>query len=89
MPHRPPDVSPWPFVGMGALVCVLFLDGAAALFAPWWVVALLVFVWVGLFVQACRWWTPLTTRLVWLAAAALALWLVVAVAGGIWLDWRL
>lgn len=73
---------------MGALVCVLFLDGAAALFAPWWAVTLLVLVWLVLFVQACRWWTPTTTRLVWLAVGAFALWLLAALGGGIWLDWR-
>lgn len=87
--RRPSDVSPWPFIGMGALACVLFLDGAAALFAPWWVVTLLVLTWVVLFVEACRSWTPLATRPAVLAGVGFAIWLVVAVAGGIWLDWRL
>ncbi len=72
---------------MGAMAAVLFLDGAALLLAPWWVVVVLLVVWVALFVWCTRWWTPHPGRLPWVAAAALGLWFVVMLGGGIALGW--
>lgn len=85
--RRPGDLSPWPFVGVAGLVSVLFLYGAGGLFAPWWVVVLLIAVWLVLFVLACRWWTPRPRLVALLPVVATVLWFAVMVAGGVWLDW--
>lgn len=85
--RRPGDASPWPFIGMGGLASVLFLYGAGGLIAPWWVVVLLLVVWVLLFVQACRWWTPHPTWVPVLPVVAVVLWFAVMVAGGLWWGW--
>lgn len=68
--------SPWPFVGIGGLVCLLFLYGASILFLPWWGVLLLVLIWIGLFAQATRWFEPRPVATAWLALAGAVLWLV-------------
>lgn len=80
-------VSPWPFVGMGGLACLLFLYAASATFAPWWAVVLLLAVWVVLFVLACRWWTSYPRRVLWAAVTGAVVWFLVAIVGGIALDW--
>ena len=85
--RRRTKLSPWPFVGMGGLACVLFLDAASSVFAPWWVVAPLIVVWLALFVLACRWFTPHPRRVLWAAVAGVAVWFVVTVVGGIAFDW--
>jgi hypothetical protein len=82
-PPAPPRISPLPFAGMIALVCVLFLDLASLSVVVWWVVAPLVAAWVVVFVVACAWWTPHPRRLPWLAAALLGLWVVVVIGGSI------
>ena len=51
-------VSPWGFVGMGGMACVLFLDLGTANVAPWWVTVLFLLLWVVLFVLAVRWFVP-------------------------------
>ncbi len=79
--------SPWPFVGMGGLACALFLYGASVLAAPWWAIAVLVAVWLVLFVTACRWFTPHPRRVAWLAVFAVVFWFAFVLAGGVWLDW--
>ncbi|MEI5675636.1 MULTISPECIES: hypothetical protein [unclassified Nocardioides] len=86
--RRPGDVSPWPFVGMGGLVSVLFLYGASGLLAPWWAVVLLLLVWLVLFVQACRWWTPRPRAVAVLPVVATVVWFAVILSGGLWLDWQ-
>ncbi|WP_395695065.1 hypothetical protein [Nocardioides sp.] len=80
--------SPWPFVGMAGLACVLFLDLASLLFAPWWAVLLLVLVWVVLLVVATAWWTLHPRWVPGVPVVGVVVWLVVAVAGGAWLGWR-
>jgi hypothetical protein len=72
---------------MAGLASVLFLYGAGALLAPWWVVALLVVVWLVLFVQACRWFTTRSVAVAVLPVLATVVWFAVMVAGGVWLDW--
>jgi hypothetical protein len=76
-PPAPPRISPLPFAGMIGLACVLFLDLGSTIVLPWWAVALLVVVWVALFVLACAWWTPRPGRLPWLAMVGFAVWVVV------------
>ncbi|GAA1147907.1 hypothetical protein [Nocardioides aquiterrae] len=68
------EVSPWPFVGMAGMACAFFLYGASVLFAPWWVVVLLVLVWVALFVVARAWWTPRPRWVPGVAVVALLVW---------------
>ena len=72
-------ISPWGFVGMGGMACVLFLDLGTAGVLRWWAVVLLVLAWLLLFVLACAWWTPHPRRLPWLAGVGLLLWVVVVV----------
>jgi hypothetical protein len=73
---RRPNASPWPFVGIGALVCLGFIDGASILFLPWWGVALLMVLWIGLMVQGVRWFTARPRGTVALAGVGVLVWLV-------------
>ncbi|CAN5453418.1 hypothetical protein BH11ACT8_BH11ACT8_13470 [soil metagenome] len=87
-PPRDTVVSPWPFVGMALMAAEFFLYGASALVAPWWAVALLLLVWVGLLVLCCAWWTPHPRRLVGVAAVAVVLWFLALVGGAALLGWE-
>ena len=81
---RPPErarASPWPFVGMVGMACVLFLIGASVLATPWWVVAGLALVWVVALLVATAWWSPHPTWVPWVPAAMAVVWFA-AVAGG-------
>jgi len=80
----PAQVTPWPFVGMGAIACVLFLIGASVLFTPGWVVAVLGAVWCAAFVVACRWFTRRPGRVLWLPAGLTLLWFATVTAGARW-----
>lgn len=80
-------VSPWPWVGLGAMVSVGFLYGASALVAPWWAVLLLALGWVAGLVLCLRWWTPHPRRLVVVAGVAAAVWFAVLVSGARFLGW--
>jgi hypothetical protein len=72
-------ISPLPFAGMIGLACVLLLDlGTAGVLARW-AVALLVVAWIVLFVLAWAWWRRHPSRLPWLVAVGLVLWVVVVV----------
>jgi hypothetical protein len=79
--------SPWPFIGMAGMAAAFFLYAASGLVAPWWGLTILLFVWLVLFVTACRWWTPHPGRLPLLAIAALVFWVLAVSAGGAWLGW--
>ena len=59
-------VSPWGFVGMGGMACVLFLDLGTANVAPWWVTLLFLLLWLVLFVVAFRWFVPQPSWVPWL-----------------------
>lgn len=80
-------ISPWPFVGMAGLAGVLFLYGASILLAPGWFVAVLVAVWLVMFVLACRWWTPHPVRVAVLPVFGVVLWFVSLTAGDVLLGW--
>jgi hypothetical protein len=75
-PTRRPNASPWPFVGVGALVCLGFLYGASILFLPWWGVTLLVLLWLFLLARGLRWFTSRPRGTVALAGVGVAAWLV-------------
>ena len=79
--------SPWPFAAMIGLAGCFFLYAASGLFAPWYVVPLLLVLWLVLFVVATRWWTPFPKRTVWLPVLALAVWLGVVLLAAA-LDWN-
>lgn len=68
---------------MIGLTCILFLDLASALVVDWWVVAILVVVWIALFVVGCAWWTPHPRRLPWLAVVGFGIWIVVVIGGAV------
>ena len=86
-PRVRPRASPWPFVGMGAMVCVLFLIVASVLATPGSVVAALTAVWLVGLVLALRWWTPHPHRLPWLAAALALLWFATVAGGAALFGW--
>jgi hypothetical protein len=79
--------SPWPFVGMIGMAAAFFLYAASGLVVPWWGLTVLMFVWLWLFVTACRWWTPYPRRVPLLAVVAIVLWFLAVWAGGAWLGW--
>jgi hypothetical protein len=81
-------LSPWGFVGMGGLACVLFLDLGTAGIAPWWVTLLFVLLWLVLLVVATRWFVPRPERVPWLAVVAFVVWLPTIVLGTSQLGWR-
>ena len=81
-------ISPWGFVGMGAMACMLFLYLGTAGIAPWWVSTLFVLSWLVLFAVGTRWFLPHPTRVPWLAVAAFVLWFVTIVVGTSQLGWH-
>ena len=80
-------VSPWPFVGMVGMAAAFFLYAASGLLVPIWALTVLMFVWLVLFVTACRWWTPHPRRVAVLPGVAVVFWFVAVTAGGAWLGW--
>ena len=80
-------VSPWGFVGLGGMACVLFLDLGTANIAPWWVTLLFLLLWLVLFLLALRWFVPQPTRVPWLPLGAFVIWLPTIVLGTRNLGW--
>ena len=80
-------VSPWGFVGMGAMACVLFLDLWAAATAPWWMTALLLLLWLVLTAMAVRWFVPYPRRVPWLALVGFLVWFTTILLGTSYLAW--
>jgi hypothetical protein len=66
---------------------VFFLYGASGLIVPIWALTLLLFVWLVLFVTACRWWTPHPRRVLLLPVVAVVVLFAVVAAGAAWLGW--
>jgi hypothetical protein len=82
-----PKVSPWGFVGLAGMACVLFLDLGTANIAPWWVTTLLVLLWLVLLAMAVRWFAPRPRWVPWLPLVAFAVWLPTIVLGARHLGW--
>jgi hypothetical protein len=80
-------VSPWGFVGMGAMACLLFLDLATAGIAPWWVTLLFLVLWAALFVVATRWFLPHPTWVPLLPILGFLVWLPTIAIGTRQLGW--
>lgn len=68
--------SPWAFGGMAGLAAVLFLDLTSLTFLPGWAVLLLTVLWVGLLVQACRWFVRRPRGVAALAAVGVGAWVL-------------
>ena len=81
------QVSPWGFVGMGGLACLLFLVLGSVVVAPWWLVALLLVGWLVLFGLGVRWFTPHPRRTAWVPVVGLVVWLAALVGGVGRLGW--
>ena len=73
-PQQRPQVSPWPFVGIGGLACCLFLILASVQLWPWWATLCLLAVWTVGFAVALRWWTPRPHRVAWVPVVVFAAW---------------
>ena len=69
------------------MACAFFLYAASGLVAPLWGLALLMFIWLVLFVQGCRWWSSHPGRLLLLPLVAIVAWFGIISAGGAWLGW--
>jgi hypothetical protein len=82
-----PKVSPWGFVGLGGLACVLFLDLGTANVAPWWVTTLFLLMWLVLLSIALRWFERHPKRVPWLPVLAFAVWLPTIALGTRNLGW--
>jgi hypothetical protein len=80
-------VSPWGFVGMSGMACVLFLDLGTAGVAPWWVTTLFLLLWLVLFALGARWFVRRPGRLPWLPVIAFAVWLPTIALGTRNLGW--
>jgi hypothetical protein len=80
-------VSPWGFVGLGGMACVLFLDLGTANVAPWWVTTLFLLLWLVLMPIAMRWFVPHPKRVSWLPLLAFAVWLPTIALGTRNLGW--
>ena len=63
------------------------LDGASALVAPLWAVAVLVALWLVQFVLACRWFSRRPYAVLAMPVVALVVWLSAIVAGDALLGW--
>ena len=82
--HR---ASPWPFVAMIGMAGCFFLYAVSGLVAPWYGVVFLMLLWVLLFVQATRWWTPHPKRTLLIPLVAIALWFAVLTLGEALFGW--
>jgi hypothetical protein len=84
---RKQKVSPWGFVGMAGMACVLFLDLGTAGVAPWWVTTLFVLLWLVLFAVAARLFVPRPGWVPWLPLVGFLVWLVTILIGTRQLGW--
>lgn len=74
-------LSPWGFVGMAGMTCMLFLIIATVVVAPWWVSLLFFVLWLALLMTAGRWFLPRPERVPWLPAALFVVWALVISVG--------
>lgn len=87
-PRRQEKASPWPFVGMTGMACVAFLIGASVLVTPWYVVAGLALLWVGVLSVAIAWWSLHPTWVPWLPAGLTFVWFATVAGGAAVFGWR-
>jgi hypothetical protein len=75
------------FIGMAGLAILLFMDLSAGTVLPAWGVVLLVVIWLGLFVTACRWFMPYPVRVFWLPFGGVAFWFAFLLGGEALWGW--
>lgn len=75
--------------GLGTVLLVVLLPFylASGLMAPAWAIIVLLFIWVGLFVLALRWFRQHPFRVIALPVLAAALWFGTLYAGEALLGW--
>ena len=74
-------------VALGAMLALAPFFVASGLMAPGWAVAVLVVVWLALFVLGCLWIRRKPLWVIPLPFVAAAIWLGGMSAGGAWLGW--
>jgi len=87
-PPNRAKASPWPFVGMIGMACVLFLIGASVLATPWFVVLALTILWLVVLLVAVVWWSLHPTWLPWLPVGLTVVWIGAVVGGAAMFGWR-
>lgn len=75
------------FIGMAGMAVALFMYLAAGSVLPWWGVALLVVVWLALFVQGCRWFMHRPIAVFWLPFVAVGFWFAFLLGGEVLWGW--
>lgn len=76
-----------PWIGVVGMVCLLWLDVASLLFAPWWGVLLMLGGWLLSLVLLLGWIRPQPRRSAFAPLAGLVVWGLVVWAGIGWWDW--
>src|SRR5688500_18348427 len=74
------------FIGMSGMAAVLFVILAGSV-APWWALALMTLVWLGLFVLGARWFMPHPWWVAALPVVTICLWLACVALGAGFLGW--
>lgn len=89
-PDRLPDARHLvgSFIGMTGMAIVLYVVVASGIFAPVWAIALMVVVWVVMFVVAARWFMTHPWRVAAIPVLTLGLWIGAVAAGGAFLGWN-
>lgn len=68
-------LTPWGFIGIGVLACDLFLYGGSATFAPVWVVALMILIWLPLMALGMKWFNARPMWTFWVSVVGAVAWL--------------
>lgn len=76
-----------PWIGYAGLVCLLWLDIASVLFAPWWGVLAMVLLWVATLLVAIGWTRPHPAWVAFVPLIGLVAWSALVAAGVTWWDW--
>lgn len=76
-----------PWIAVVGLVCLLWIDIASFLFAPWWGVALMLFEWLICALLILGWSRTHPARTAYVPVFGLAAWLALALAGAQWWGW--
>ena len=82
---EPARSGPW--IGYVGLACLLWIEVASILFAPWWGVGLMLVTWVAVLLLALGWTRPHPARVTWVPLLGLAFWLGIVAAGAAWWGW--
>jgi hypothetical protein len=78
-------VGSW--IGVGALVLVIWPYAFISLVAPWWMVPVMLVVWALLLAVALTNFSRRPFLVLCIPVVALAIWVAVVTAGDLWFDW--